>query len=239
MRYRPPVVTVTVLSLGEVHLPDWHPRAGDRTCAIQAFLIRHPDGPVLVDTGVGSDHDLINEIYRPTVVPIVNALNAAGVDERDLRAIVNTHLHFDHCGQNRSLPSTPVYVQAPELAAAEAPMFTVPEWAFIHTDRKRIVHGDEEIAPGVHLIPTPGHTPGHQSILVDGQDGPELIVGQCCYTCTEYEAGQVSPSDIHDETLLEAGVESLARLRQLRAEVAYFSHDHNVHRRQAVWDATS
>jgi glyoxylase-like metal-dependent hydrolase (beta-lactamase superfamily II) len=75
--------------------------------------------------GSHDEHPFINEVYRPEVTPLVAALNGAGIDERDVLAIVNTHLHFDHCGQNSQLPA-PIWVQAAEVAAAQAPMFTVP-----------------------------------------------------------------------------------------------------------------
>ncbi len=219
-------ISVERLRLGTVQLPDWHPRAAEATCTIDGFVIRHPDGPILVDTGVGDDNEILNEIYQPTVVPVVEALNAVGIDERDLAAVVNTHLHFDHCGQNRAFPTVPVYVQAAELAAIKLPGFTIAEWASVPTDQVRIVDGDADLAEGVRLVATPGHTPGHQSVVVDGDGtGPTIIVGQCCYTCAEFESGTLLDADMHDESYLDVGAESLNRLRSLRPSAAFFSHD--------------
>jgi len=229
-------IPIDVLSLGTVKLPPDHPRAGERDCPVQAFLVRHPDGPFLVDSGVADDHELINDLYRPTVVPVVDALNGAGIDERDLVGIVNTHLHFDHCGQNRSLSSVPVHVQAAELEASTEPLFTIPEWAHIHAKRRRVVHGDEEIATGVHLVLTPGHTPGHQSVLIEAADGERrLIVGQCCYSCGEFRTGDVLAADMHDESFIRAGAESLERLRALGPSRAHFSHDRTVFTDHVQW----
>ncbi len=219
---------VETLHLGSVRLPDSHPRAAAGTCTIDGFLIHHPDGPVLVNTGVAEDHPVINEMYEPTAVSIIDAVNAVGVDERDLVAIVNTHLHFDHCGQNRLLPEIPVYVQSAELVAAAEPRYTVPEWADIETARQRVVDGDMEIAPGLRLVATPGHTPGHQSVVIDAGDERALIVGQCCYTCGEYEAVAPFVGDMHDEAMLDLGTASLERLRSLQPDQAYFSHDRTV-----------
>ncbi len=219
---------VEALELGVLQLPDWHPRHDDVTCLIRGFVIRHPDGLVLVDTGVGDGHPLIEELYQPTVVSIVEALHAAEVDERDITAIVNTHLHFDHCGQNRLLPSVPVFVQSAELVAAQAPRFTIPEWAHIELGRRRVIDGDEEIAPGVRILATPGHTPGHQAVLVTDRDGvSQLVAGQCCYTCAEFVTGEIDPADFDD---LAAGVQSLARLRNLDIVAAHFSHDQTIYR---------
>ncbi len=217
---------VDVLELGEVMLPDWHPRAADGTCVIRGFAIRHPDGVILFDTGVAGDHEWVNDMFRPTVVPIVEAVNGAGIDERDVVGIVNSHLHFDHCGQNRFLPEVPVYAQQAELDAVEQPRFTIQEWARIDPGRVRLVDGDEEIASGVHVLSTPGHTPGHQSMLIEhGGGGPTLLAGQCCYTCAEFAAGEVAPKDVHDESFMTTALESLARLRSLHPSVTHLAHD--------------
>ncbi len=221
-------LSIRTLILGSVQLPAFHPRAAEGSCVIQGFVVTHPDGAVVVDTGVATDHDLLNEMYRPTATPLVDALNSVGVDERDVVAIVNTHLHFDHCGQNRMLPSVPVYVQAAELEAARLPMFTIPEWAEIADERRRVIDGDAEIAPGVSVVATPGHTPGHQSVVVRNDDRVEVIVGQCCYTCGEFTDGTVLPEDMHDTSLLARGMASLDRLRRLNPAAAYFSHDTTV-----------
>ncbi|MGE0140750.1 MAG: MBL fold metallo-hydrolase [Ilumatobacteraceae bacterium] len=223
---------VDVLELGEVQLPEWHPRVGDVTALVRAFVIRHPDGVVVFDTGIGSDHPVIDDLYaKPRITPIITALNTVGVDERDVTAIVNSHLHFDHCGQNSALPSVPVYVQAAELIAAQLPHYTIAEWAHIEPDRRRILNGDEEIAPGIQILATPGHTPGHQSLLVHSPDGrAQLIVGQCCYTCAEFEAEAVAADNIHDETYRDAAAETIARLRRLPITDALFSHDRTIYR---------
>lgn len=218
-------MSIRTMTLGSVQLPEFHPRAAAGECVIQGFVISHPDGPIVVDTGVADDHDLINELYRPTTTPLVAALNEVGIDERDVTAIINTHLHFDHCGQNRMLPNVPVFVQAAEVAAARLPMFTVPKWAEIADERRRTIDGDAEIAPGVSVLATPGHTPGHQSVVVRRGDRAEVIVGQCCYTCAEFIDGTVLPADMHDVSLLDDGLASLERLRGLAPVAGYFSHD--------------
>ena len=223
---------IEVLELGEVKLPEWHPRVADGTALIRAFVIRHPDGVILFDTGVGKNNSLIDDLYeQPKIIPIIDALNGVGVDERDVTAIVNSHLHFDHCGQNNALPSVPVYVQSAELAAAQMPHYTIAEWAHIEPDRRRVVDGDEDVAPGIKILATPGHTPGHQSLLVDSPGGPaQLIAGQCCYTCAEFAEGTVAADNIHDETYREAAIETITRLRRLDISAAHFSHDRTIYR---------
>ena len=224
-------VTVDVLDLGSVVLPDWHPRSSDLTSVTRGFAIGHPDGLFVFDTGVASDSERLNELYEVEVVPIVEALNRVGIDERDVDGIVNSHLHFDHCGQNRFLPGVPIYSRQAELDAVELPHFTIPEWARVDHDRLRLVDGDEEIAPGLHILSTPGHTPGHQSMLIDeGDAGRTVVVGQCCYTCAEFAAGEVALEDAHDESMHATAVESLGRLRALRPNTAHIGHDRTVFR---------
>lgn len=72
---------------------------------------------------------------------------------------------------------------------------------------------------------TPGHTPGHQSVVVRSDDRIEVIVGQCCDTCAEFIDGMVLPADMHDVSLLDDGLASLERLRVLAPAAGYFSHD--------------
>src|SRR5262245_54140571 len=88
-----------------------------------AYALRHPDGLVIVDTGMVESHPEIEE-YRPTVRP----LTEQDVDLDQVILVINTHLHFDHCGGNRLFPGTPIYVQRVELEAARGPDYTIPEW---------------------------------------------------------------------------------------------------------------
>jgi glyoxylase-like metal-dependent hydrolase (beta-lactamase superfamily II) len=169
-------------------------------------------------------------MYRPTIVPIVDALAEVGVDERDVVAIVNSHLHFDHCGQNRALPSVPVWVQTAEYEMVEVPRFTIADWARLPDDRRRTIDGDVELAAGVRIIATPGHTPGHQSLLIDDERGRTVIAGQCCYTCGEFVERALDPDDVHDESWYDTGIESIARLHRLEPDAVHFSHDRAVFR---------
>jgi N-acyl homoserine lactone hydrolase len=213
--------------LGSVHLPAWHPRAHEGACPVFGYAIDHPDGVILFDTGVGTGNAFIDEVYRPDTVPIVAALARLGIDERDVVAIVNSHLHFDHCGQNDEFHArrVPIHVQAAEMEAARSPGYTVPEWAAIPDGSIRLVHGDERIADGVRIVATPGHTPGHQSVEVDTPAGPVIVAGQCAYKITELVECRVAPDNMHDETLLDAGQESLERLLSLRPRRIVVAHD--------------
>ena len=93
--------TITRLDLATVTLPDWHPEAvNSPDCVVYGYAVDHPDGVVVFDTGVGTDSELIDELYDPKVQLLDRALAAAGLAPESVVAIVNSHLHFDHCGQN-------------------------------------------------------------------------------------------------------------------------------------------
>ena len=166
---------------------------------VHAWLVRHPDGPILVDTGIGLGHPLIDEWYRPNVTPLDEALGTIGVAPGDIAAVALSHLHFDHCGQQAMLDA-PVHVQAVEHDAAQAVGYTVPEWAAIPSDRLRLVDGDQEIAEGVSVLATPGHTPGHQSVLIEAGADRVVLAGQCAFKGTELRTGEPSPNNLHDES---------------------------------------
>jgi glyoxylase-like metal-dependent hydrolase (beta-lactamase superfamily II) len=89
----------------------------------------------------------------------------------------------------------------------------------------------EEVASGVRLIATPGHTPGHQSVVITDLDGHRHIVaGQSCHSGVEWAAGAPTATDMYDPGLVQAGVESLHRLRALAPVAVFFSHDPDAYR---------
>jgi len=220
-------VRVQRLDLGEVVFPDWHPRAGEGGCPVFGYVIRHPDGVILFDTGVGFGNGFIDDLYRPRVVPIGAALGQVGIDERDVVAVVNSHLHFDHCGQNDVFHErhVPIYAQVAEIETAQTAGYTVAEWAFIPEECIRRVRGDEQIAEGVRIIETPGHTPGHQSVVVETADGPIVIAGQCAYKFDEVVERRVAPDNMHDDAFVAAGQQSLDRVLSLSPRRIVVAHD--------------
>jgi N-acyl homoserine lactone hydrolase len=136
-------------------------------------VIRHPDGDVLVDTGMIDSTPELDAEWHPFF--------DADAIPRDVRLVINTHLHFDHCGGNRLFAGVPIYVQRTELEAAREPGYTVQEWVEFDGAQYVELDGEAEIAPGVRVLPTPGHTPGHQSVLVDTDDGLVVVGGDVAY----------------------------------------------------------
>jgi N-acyl homoserine lactone hydrolase len=142
------------------------------------YLVDHPDGMLLVDTGMGS-HPEVDRHYRPRRNPLGAALGTAGTTIGDIRYVVNCHLHFDHCGGNPQLPGVPVFTQRSELATARTVAdHTLPELIDHAGARYEELDGAAEILPGVRIVPTPGHTAGHQSVVVTAADGTVIVAGQ-------------------------------------------------------------
>jgi N-acyl homoserine lactone hydrolase len=208
---------VVPLHLADVTYPASHPLAG-QSGPVLAFAIRHPDGIVLVDTGIGQGSEWVDENYRPRIRDVREALTAAQLDPNAVRAIVNSHLHFDHCGQNRAFPGVPIHVQRTELELARAEGHTVVEWVDFPDARYDAVDGDREIVDGVSVLATPGHTAGHQSVTVRTGDGLVLIVGQAAQDARAFATGEADAS--------------VRRLRELNADRIHFSHDRAVLRRR-------
>jgi glyoxylase-like metal-dependent hydrolase (beta-lactamase superfamily II) len=209
-------------------VPVWHPAyATFEPFPVFGWVVRHPDGPIVVDTGVGIGNAAIDGWYQPRVTPLVDALAGVGVDPRDVAAVVLSHLHFDHCGQQAAL-ACPVHVQATEHEAARAQDYTVPEWADIPAERLRLVDGDADLAPGVRIAATPGHTPGHQSVVVEGGGRRVVLAGQCVYRSAELREGSPSTANMHGADWVEAGRTSVRRLLALGPATAQVSHDAEV-----------
>lgn len=214
-----------MLRLSEiVSLPSWHPEAAVFVpFAVHGFLIHHPDGPIVFDTGIGHDNAHIDSAYGHNSDDLIAELHRHHVDERDIVCLANSHLHFDHCGQNHKL-RVPIFVQRGEQAAAQEPGYTIPEWAAIDPALARMVDGDIELAPGVRALLTPGHTPGHQSIVIDAADGCIVIAAQCIFRASAWSGG-VEDTNLHDPSWREAATESLNRLRACAPTQVLLSHD--------------
>jgi N-acyl homoserine lactone hydrolase len=213
------------LHLGQVHLPAWHPRHSDKTAQIFAFAVDHPDGVVLFDCGCAHDSELINRLYSPEVVSLESALGGVGIRLPDIRAVVLSHLHFDHVGQLRAVRGRPTFIQRAEIEAARSERYTIAEWAHVPGVDLRALDGDTKIGRGLEIFATPGHTPGHQSLVVRGGGDATILGGQCCYEASAFETGRVEADNLHSDAWGGAAHDSIERLRRLRPSRMLLSHD--------------
>src|SRR5205823_1432711 len=132
------------------------------------------------------------------------------VDVGQVALVVNTHLHFDHCGGNRLFAGRPIHVQRRELADARSEEdYTIPEWVDFVGALYEELDGDAELIPGVSVITTPGHTRGHQCVVVTTSAGPVVIGGDVAYQYRE---------------LSEPKTEGQRRVRELEPVEVWLGH---------------
>ena len=150
---------------------------------VLVWTIEHPAGLILVDTGmIDSTPELDSEwdtVPHPENIP------------RDVVCVINTHLHFDHCGGNRLFPGLPIHVQRRELADARSlDDYTVREWVDFEGATYVEHDGEAEVLSGIRLLPAPGHTAGHQVVVVETPDGPNVLGGDVGYSFRELGRGE-------------------------------------------------
>ena len=140
---------------------------------VYVHLIEHPDARVLVDTGFTDLHPAAADL-SPRPYP----LHEQGFDLDSVDIVVNTHLHFDHCGGNHLFPGTPIYVQRQELDDARTEdNYTIREWVDPPGVHYVPIEGELELLTGIRLLPAPGHTRGSQIVVVDNGERPTIIAG--------------------------------------------------------------
>ena len=196
------------------------------------YLVDHPDGLILLDTGMGS-HPEVDAHYRPRRRGLVTALAGAGVRPDDIALVVNCHLHFDHCGGNPALRGRPIVTQRVELESAlGTPEYTLPELVDSPGLRYERLDGEAEILPGVLVVPTPGHTAGHQSLVVRRPDGTVVVAGQSHDTATAYGSDVLAWRAHRDRhaTDLPPTPAWIDRLQRFDPRRVVFAHDN------AVWE---
>ena len=194
------------------------------------YVVRAGDAVLLVDTGMGS-HPEVDAHYRPRRRSLPEALAPLGIRPDDVTHVANCHLHFDHCGGNpvagrlgrcsSSAPSSPR--RGPPRTTRFPSCSTGRE--FVELD------GEAEIVPGVLVVPTPGHTDGHQSFVVRLADGSVVVAGQSHDTTTAYAADVLAlraHRDGHPPPLPEPRGAWVARIQELDPRMVVFAHDHSV-----------
>jgi glyoxylase-like metal-dependent hydrolase (beta-lactamase superfamily II) len=219
---------VVALPMGEFTFgPDdaWPGQTG----VVVAYAVRHPNGVFLFDTGFGFGNRELDDSYKVRARDVVAELQAAGIDPGEVTGVANCHLHADHSGQNGRFPGVPIYVQPAEWSVAHTDDdYTILDWIDFPGARYEQVAGDHEVAQGMRIFATPGHSPGHQSLVVETPDGPILLAGQAVYSHGEW-AGVAGARDGADDLAPSGGraayAQSVERLRALRPKRVLFGHD--------------
>ncbi len=231
------MIELTILGTGLIDLPrsTFFPDGGPEIIRIPVWsgLLRTSEGIVLFDTGLHPVHvDRPDATFGPqsAVRPvmarddaIVARLASVEVRPDEVAIVVNSHLHFDHAGNNGAFPKATFVGQGEHLAYAKGkPNFPgvywdIPELTYLP------VSGRSRIAPGVEVVPTPGHAPGHQSLVVDLREtGRVVLCGDAAFTRENFERGVIRAID------QAAAMESLAFIRSVvddDLDRVFTSHD--------------
>lgn len=198
---------------------------------ICAYLLETAQGFVLFDTGMASfrlrdpaeaHRAFANDTFPlpPVVLPeheLLPQLAALGVASQDVRLILLSHAHGDHTGHLSAFPGAEIVIQRAEHAAAFGPDGQAARNFDDYAGdalRWRIVEGDAPVMPGLELLFTPGHRPGHQSALVTLPSGArKILVGDVVDLLENFEAEVIGGA-----TDPAAALASLRRLKALSAE---------------------
>jgi glyoxylase-like metal-dependent hydrolase (beta-lactamase superfamily II) len=194
--------------------------------ALRCLLVEAPNALVLVDTGIGNKESRrFHEIYgienEGSPTRLEDAIRAAGFQPSDVDIVVSTHLHFDHAGGNtmrdpegRIVPSFPrarYVVQRLELEFAYrdnerirasymrdhfGPLHDVGQW--------ELVDGETRITRGVRVVPTPGHTPHHQSVLIESEGQVACFLADVCPTTAHLPLPWIMGYDLEPLVTLES-----------------------------------
>ena len=199
-----------------------------RDWPVHGFVVTHPGGAVLVDTGVGGPQQVLDD-WRVVNRSVADALAELDMTPGDIGLVINTHLHFDHCGQNAVFKHAACYVQRAELDRAKRESPELYDWFDFMNATFELLDGDAEVLPGLAVIATPGHTAGHQSVVVQTADGtPDLLIGDAAYTPRQYSGPpgeELPPGQASD---LAAWQDSLRRIRSMSPARVHFCHHTDV-----------
>lgn len=193
---------------------------------VASWLVVHPKGKLLFDTGISCDAladpaarlgKRVASLFRLRAGADDNPvaqLAALGLKPDDIRFVVNSHFHFDHCGCNASFPRARFLVQRAELglARAERNRYNAKDWdhplEYRELDGEHDVFGDGSVV----VLPTPGHTAGHQSLWIRDSGRQFVLTADACYT-REHMEKMILPSNAFDAGQM---TDSLALLRRMR-----------------------
>jgi N-acyl homoserine lactone hydrolase len=198
-----------------------------RVEAVLGYVARTRAGMLLLDTGLGEAGPEAEAWYRPRRIGIDVALSSVGLAVCDVDLVVNCHLHFDHIGGNPLFPGRPIYCQRRELHTARTGEYTVPELVDFAGARYTALDGEAEIAPGVHVIPTPGHVDGHQSVVLECEDGSIVLAGQAHDTASQWSADVLTARavDLGHQQPLPATNPWMTRILEFDPRRVVFAHD--------------
>jgi len=197
--------------------------------ALKPLLIKAGKESILIDTGIGElpeKHRKFSLLKRRTDENLRGQLGKHGLKPEDISVVVNTHLHFDHCGNNGLFKHARFFVQADELRYAYSPeRFQAAAYIRESFDVGGLdyepVRGRLEVAEGVTIVPTAGHSIGHQSVVVRVGKKNYVYCGDAAPLRENLERRNI-PGILYCSHM---ALESIDKLRKIRNAVYIYSHD--------------
>lgn len=189
--------------------------------SLNCLLIRTPDNIVLVDTGLGEKFSKRSkEIYRTERNQnLFTSLSALNIQPSDVDFVINTHLHFDHCGGNTvkmngkyvpAFPNARYIIQKAEWENAQQPnektksSYRISDFLPLEqAGQVQLVEGDHAVTPGVRTMVTRGHTQGHQSVFISSKGNQALYLGDVIPTTYHLRIPYMTGFDMYPGELLE------------------------------------
>jgi len=207
--------------------------------SVEAFLIVHPKGTLLWDSGVIPDELVVptgTVEARATVhTTLKDQLAAIGYKPSDINYLALSHYHYDHSANANNFAAATWLVQRPERAfmfpdkPRDMPVQGEARWTKLKDAKTKILDGDYDVFGdgSVMIIATPGHTPGHQSLLVTlKKTGPVLLSGDLYHYPAERTLPDFNPfatlGDPAQEKVSKAKVEAM--LKKKHAQL-WIQHD--------------
>lgn len=241
---------------GVVPKPLWERRipADERNriqLGMRCFLVEHESGLLLIDTGAGNkESEKFHDIYglenagSGGRTMLEDALWAAGFRTEDVRLVINSHLHFDHAGGNTyrdrdgevraSFPNARYVVQRGEYEYANhtnertAASYFPPNFEPVREAKLLdLIEGEQEVVRGIRVIPTPGHVPFHQSVLIESEGERAFFLADLVPTSAHLPLPWIMGYDVEPLVTLETKRRILARAAK-ESWLLLFEHDANV-----------
>lgn len=219
-----------------------HFRNWDVSIPIAYFAWYLTDGKVniLVDTGPSDTAWALAmrgiKLHQPLENTMIASLQRLGLTPSAIDLVICTHLHWDHCQNHGLFAHTEFLVQKQELAYAIHPLPTdraVYGWSEVEqapflqvAHRYKTVEGDEELWPGLSVVLTPGHTPGLQGVLVEGEVTSYFLASDTIPLFENWNGPEPVPSGIYSN--MEDYYKSFDRIRSLGAGCILPGHDPQV-----------
>lgn len=207
---------------------------------VYAVLLMHDEGPILIDTGLNPDGVMDPEkawgprakLIKPEMTEqdtVESRLKTLNIRTKDIKMVILTHMHWDHTGSLRYFNHCPIVVQKSEYRFAFQPdSFVSGQYMNNHFNfplQYDLIEGDRVLLPGVSVVKTPGHSPGHQSVIIKLRSGKYHIIAGDALSTFENMRLKIPGSNVWDAQLAAESIYRIEHLSLLLGADVFTSHE--------------